>query len=398
MNVFAHGLLRCLMIAAAAVFMPDAAAAEGGAAAAAAADTADGWLRIVPQPVTIDGRLYTPTCSNAPGTDPTFSYYFRKGTADGLVVFFNGGGACWNGATCSKPRIEGDRATLSGPGNRLVGGVYKAMLLPGDGPAQMGGIFDRSNPDNPVRKWSMLFVPYCTGDVHGGSQTAEYKMPATGETFSIEHRGWDNMQVVMHWMRTNVPRTARILVSGSSAGAYGAATHYPALRAMYPDARAVFLGDGGQGVTTPAFEQVRNRNWNYQLPASVFGPDAQAAPDAKVVAGLAAFFPEDRFAQFTTIQDATQSAFYAQMASTEDCNAWANKMSDELAERQSLPNFRSYVAAGDAHTILRGPTFYTEQSGGQRFTAWLDALLQHRKLPGNQACPTCKMPFEACPR
>jgi hypothetical protein len=39
------------------------------------------------------------------------------------------------------------------------------------------------------------------------------------------------------------------------------------------NARAVFLGDSGQGVTTPEFERVRNKNWKDQL------PDVPAAPE-----------------------------------------------------------------------------------------------------------------------
>ena len=151
-------LLRSAVTAAAVLLMPAIAAAQGSAPASPAAS--DGWVRIVPEPVTIDGRRYTPTCSNAPGTSTsTFSCFFRRGTADGLVVFFNGGGACWNDATCSKPRLEGDRAFFSGPDDEDAVGVYKAELLPGDGPSRMNGMFDRTNAQNPVRDWSMIFVP-----------------------------------------------------------------------------------------------------------------------------------------------------------------------------------------------------------------------------------------------
>lgn len=88
------------------------------AAAVPDPDAREGWTRIVPKPLTIDGRLYTPTCSNAPGTTPDFSFFFRQGTADGLVVFFNGGGSCWNDETCSKPRLAGDRANFSDKENQ----------------------------------------------------------------------------------------------------------------------------------------------------------------------------------------------------------------------------------------------------------------------------------------
>ena len=384
--------LRYGLIAAAALLLPTAAGAQPAAATPAAPGE---WVKITPQPVRIAGRLYTPTCSQAFGSKGTYSYWYRKGTGDGLAVFFNGGGACWNAETCSKARFEGSRANFGGKTPADAEGVYKAALMPGDGPAHMGGLLDRGDARNPIRDWSVVFVPYCTGDVHSGSNTARYRDPATGKPFSIQHRGWDNMQVVLHWMRETLPAPARLLVTGSSAGAYGAATHYAAVRGLYPRASAVFLGDSGQGVSTPAFEKTRNANWNYQLPKAVFGPDPQRTPDAEEIARLAAHFPADRFAQFTSAHDATQTAFYAAMGAPRTCNAWTNAMLRELTPRQAVPNFRVYVAEGATHTILRAPLFYTETSGGAPFTTWLGGLL-NGPAPENRICTNCLAPPPGC--
>jgi hypothetical protein len=362
------------------------------AAPAGGSPKPEGWVQITPAPLRLKGHTYKPTCSAAPGTDPTYSFWYRKGIADGLVVFFNGGGACWSDGTCDKPRLAGSRAMFAG---EKAESVFKSELLPGDGPERMGGIFDSTNARNPVRDWSVLFVSYCTGDVHSGSNTAHYRNPETGKPFTIEHRGWDNMQVITEWMRVHVPQPSRLLVSGSSAGAYGAATHYATLRALYPRARSVFLGDSGMGVSTPSFERLRNKNWNYQLPVSVFGPQAQLTPDAEVVARLAAHFPQDRFAQYTRAHDAVQRDFYAEMGAPRGCMVWTMAMTRELARRQRTPNVRSYVARGDGHTILRSPLVYSEQSGGQPFVDWLNQLL-NGPMPANQACTNCLTDPASC--
>lgn len=384
----AFGLMKCGLIALSLLLPSLAVGQQSPREASASAQATDEWVHIEAKPVRINGRLYAPTCSHAPGSNPAYSYWFLKGATDGLVIFFNGGGACWNDETCSKPRLVGDRAAFSGHDDENAESVYKAELLPGEGPARMSGIFDRANPRNPVRDWSILFVPYCTGDVHSGSNTAHYRYPDTGKPFTIQHRGWDNMQAILHWMRGHVPEPARLLVSGSSAGAYGAATHYAALRQLYPRANSVFLGDSGQGVSTPEFEKTRNINWNYQLPASVFGRRAQLTPDAEVVARLAGHFPRDRFAQFTTAHDATQRAFFAQMGGARTCEAWNSKMTGELVRRQAVANFRSYLAQGKTHTILRSPLFYAEQTGGAPFAEWFGALL-NKDLPENKSCDHC---------
>ena len=46
----------------------------------------------------------------------------------------------------------------------------------------------------------------------------------------------------------------------------------------FPQARAVHLGDSSMGVSTPAFEELRNRSWNDQLLASMFGCHLQRTP------------------------------------------------------------------------------------------------------------------------
>lgn len=369
-------------------------AAAFPASAQAPAQTPSEWRQIAATPVTINGRMVTPSCSQAPGTtNPNYAFWFQQGTADGLVVFFQGGGACWSDGTCSKPRLAGDHALFKG---NEASSLYEAELLPDVDPTGMTGLLDRSNPLNPVRDWSKIFLPYCTGDVHSGSNTANYRNPENGQAFTIQHRGADNAQVVAHWMRANVPAPARLLVSGSSAGAYGSAGSYAALRELYPNARAVYLGDAGMGVTTPEFESARDASWNYQLPASVFGPNAQRTPDAELIGRLAAFFPRDRFAQYTAIYDATQRAFLGQMGGAKTCDTWTTRMLGELARRQASPNFRSYVAEGEIHTILRSPLFFTQQSGGESFAQWVGKLISDQ-APENRICTNCQMAPGQCP-
>jgi hypothetical protein len=339
------------------------------------------WVRLTPEPVRIDGRRIEPTCSDAPGADPAFQFWAKRGSVNRLVVYFDGGGACWDDITCSVPRLANGR----GEGD----GFYKAELMPGDDPTRMSGIFDHNNPRNPVRDWSFVFIPYCTGDVHAGSNTARYSDPDTGETYTVQHRGADNFRAVLAWMRENFAAPEQILVAGSSAGAYGAATHFARIRDAFPSGRAAMIGDAGQGVTTPDFLERRNGNWRYELPESVFGRRAHLTTDDDVVGRLAAHFTGDRFAQYTTAHDRTQSAFYALMGAQNACGGWSERMAGDLARRQTAANFRSYLAAGASHTILRSPLFYAEQSGGAPFAEWLAAMLNEGDGWTNRSCEAC---------
>lgn len=347
------------------------------------------WVEFTPQPVTFGDETLDPTCANAPGADAAFKFWARRGVSNNLVIYFDGGGACWDDMTCSVPRLAAHR----GEGD----GFYKAELMPDDDPSRMSGIFDLDNSRNPVRDWSFVFVPYCTGDVHSGSNTATYTDPDTGEAFTIEHRGADNFRVVLEWMRQNFVAPEQILVTGSSAGAYGAATHYARIREVFPGGRALMLGDAGQGVTTRDFLNLRNASWRYQLPESVFGADGAITADEDIVGLLAAHFPNDRFAQYTTTQDVTQTAFYALMGAPRACRAWTQKMASDLERRQHAANFRSYLASGRSHTILRTPLFYAQRSGGEPFAEWLaEALSEDGDGWSNRVCRECLRPPEQC--
>ncbi len=369
-----------------------AALALGGCSAARAdapAEAQSQWVQVTPAPARLDGRLYTATCSQAQGADPAYRFWFHRGTADGLVVFFDGGGACWDDVTCAIPRRR--------DAERDDDGFYKAELLPSDNPNRFGGIFDLADPRNPVRDWSIVYIPYCTGDVHSGSNTAHYTDPDTGARYEIEHRGADNFRVVLGWLKENFAQPGQILVAGSSAGAYGASTHYARIRAAFPRGRALMLGDAGQGVMTQAFLDQRNASWRFVLPREVFGRNARLTPETDVVARLAARYPNDRFAQYTTAHDITQSSFYALMGAENACMAWTANMTTALAERQHTPNFRSYLASGETHSILRTPRFYTETSGGAPLAEWLAAALSVNGAGWeNRACENCMVRPTRC--
>ncbi|MGD9967139.1 MAG: pectin acetylesterase-family hydrolase [Hyphomonadaceae bacterium] len=346
------------------------------------------WVQVDPEAVRIDGRLFDPTCSQAPGADPTYRFWYHHGAANGLVVFFDGGGACWDDVTCAIPRLR--------DAPRDDDGFYKAELIDSDDPRRFNGIFDLDNPRNPVRDWSFVYVPYCTGDVHSGSNTAHYTDPDTGAPYAIEHRGADNFRVILDWMKHAFVQPEQVLVAGSSAGAYGAATHYARIRQAYPRAQSMMIGDAGQGVMTQAFLDRRQQSWGFALPRGVLARNAAVTPETDIVAALAARYPNDRFAQYTTARDITQTSFYALMGAENACNAWSETMSRALAHRQRAPNFRSYLARGETHAILRTARFYTETSGGGPLPEWLGAMLEGGPGWENRACQECMAAATRC--
>lgn len=365
---------------------------------AAQAERGD-WRRIRPDaPVFgLDGRSHAASCTGYPGTDRTFEFWSRRGSSRNLVVYFEGGGACWNDLTCTFPD-DGSGA-----------GFYTPAIPAGSSPAQLDGIFNLRREDNPVRDWTMVYVPYCSADLHSGMAVQRYSnagAPGLPAQFDIRHQGFDNTMVVLDWVRRNVDTPRQILVAGSSAGGYGATINFPWLRTIFPRAQLSLMADASQGITTPDFDtggpRVGRGSWNTQLPPWAAGIDPANIPGPQLMHMAAQANPQVRVAQFTTVFDEVQIGFYGVMRGCLSldgaCSSvpvdWYTQMATAmLTDRATLPNYRHYLAAGSYHTILAGPEFYTENSAGIAFKRWLGAMIGADDIPfsrwRNVACTGC---------
>jgi hypothetical protein len=351
------------------------------------------WTKITPDPTYVMGILRTPTCSNYPGTDPTFSFFVKGGIVDNLVVYFQGGGACWNWLTCLP---------------YLPFQIYTPDVTDADNPALSPyGIFDLDNPNNPFKDWSFVFIPYCTGDIHLGSKDAIYSYPS-GPSRTIHHRGHDNFLVVLEWITKHFKKPHEIFVAGSSAGSYGAMGGFPWIKEAYPKSKVSVLGDAGMGVTPSQFDT--RAIWNSQLPPWIFGPNPPTIPTRETWKAIAEYYPHSKLAEFTDAWDMTQIFFYDFILQTlglsheGSCASWNAQMLAGVDYKQDAPNYRSYIAAGIIHTILGRPEFYTENSAGVSLLDWLNAMVDnqggthgHGAVPWeNVECIECDPP-SFCP-
>ncbi|GAB4040769.1 MAG: pectin acetylesterase-family hydrolase [Rubrivivax sp.] len=363
------------------------------------------WQTIsnLPPVIGADGRLHQATCSGYPGTNPRYRFWVKPGDPKKLAVVFDGGGACWDDLTCSFPFGGAVRDPLIA--------FYNPAIPRGEDPGRYGGLLDFANPANPVKDWTVVALPYCTGDVHLGSTDREYRMvghPAKPETFTIRHRGYDNFMVVLDWISKNLPQdVSDLLVTGASAGGYGAAGHFPWLARQFPQARLAVLADASQGVATPTWDTGTpgKGSWNVQLAPWVFGSDPLAVPSRELIRRGAQAYPNARFAQYTTTQDAVQVGFYGVMkllygpggSCRKTLPDWNGQMLATLAEDSALlPNFRAYVAPGTSHTIIGDGAFYAAPAtGGPSVAAWLGAMLDPAggAAWSPHACPDCLVPL-----
>jgi hypothetical protein len=380
--------------------------AAGALLSLPAGATGTEWTpHINPAPVIgADGQSHEATCSAFLDIDSTFSFWTKQGTSKNLVVFFEGGGACYDSFTCSFPIVGLPPE---------VPQLYVPAIAPTTDPANFDGIFNLSNPANPVKDWSFVYIPYCTGDLHLGSATEHYfsvgspQLPVPGTPFTIEHRGFDNFMVVLDWITKNVSAPKNILVAGSSAGGYGASANFPWIAEAFPDAHMYVIADSSQGVSTDTWDASKpgRLSWNPMLPPWVYGnnPSLVAGEDLLRIAAEA--YPQAKVAQFTTNRDNVQILFYDLMKQfyppggtcPDPAVDWNGQMLTTLKSYATdLGNFRFYLAGGSYHMIMEFPHFYTESSAGVAYSTWVGAMLESRGGFGgggwrDAACPTCRV-------
>lgn len=341
---------RWLIVAAVACAAPGTTAREP---MPAPLDLAPGWNRI-------DG---------GPGTDCAFDtpYYFfaRPGAPDSLLLYFEGGGACWNANTCD-------------PEGRPTFRTASDTALPA---ARERGIFDPDNPGNPVRGFTTVFVPYCTGDLHLGDRSVTYTAPArdghAAHTFTVHYNGAANAARALEWMYAHVTRPRVVFVTGSSGGAIPSPFYAVQVARHYPAARVVQLGDAGGGYRSSAVSRVSVGAGVIDVVRRLPGftnIDSANFTFEKLYEDAARAAPRIQFAQYNAREDSTQIGYLRLLGVRRpDLPRLLGENLDEI--RAADPGFRSYTAPGHVHTILSRPQLYTLTVDGVPFRDWLADLV-----------------------
>ena len=350
------------------------------------------WTEVNPADYNYTYQGLEPSCSGAPGTDDEFTFFVKGGKRNNIVIFFDGGGACWDTMNCLYYSTYTEEQT-------------EELWQFSEDMAGMG-IFDQTKKDNPFRDWGYVFIPYCTGDLHWGAKDTvypDYQDQISGvDSWTIKHRGFVNFQAVLEYLKNNTNYPGKIFVTGSSAGSYGATLAFPYIKEAFQWSNSYLLGDAGNGVLGGTFPTEGIVNWNVQMPDWIF-PDGYSSEltIADIYTAIAAEYPWKQFAQYTTAFDATQIFFYNVMLNINEPWEWEN-VTQEVAltwhvmmrnyaytTAADSPNYRYYIAEGKDHTVLAYDKFYDEDSAGLPLTEWIKRMLKNQNKWENLECEEC---------
>jgi len=324
----------------------DDAAAAGGESGADAAT----WEKVAPGG----------DCKCADGSE--FAFWERRADPTKVVLFLDGGGACYDATTCAfTPSEDYD------------------WNVEGDDPSQDGGIFDFGRAENPFRDYSFVLVPSCTGDAHLGNSTHQYSPELT-----VEHKGFVNGTAALDHLAETYPDAAQVVVVGKTVGSVAAPVYGGLAADRLPDAQVtVFGGQSGAFPDIPDF--------NAEVLGGLWGA-YDTMPDWEVNAGLTArdwgparFWiqaglhdPDLLLARFDFAFDPNA----AEGVESTGVNASTLELIDanEATIEAAGVVQHSYTAPGRDHGIFEHDKFYSVEVDGVTLVDWVAALIAGHPL------------------
>jgi hypothetical protein len=303
------------------------------------------------------------------------------GTGKDLVIFLQGGGACWDFVTC-------------GGAASLVSGTPTAATGP-FGPAQFASDIFAKYPNAWVRRDKMpaaiatatlVFVPYCTGDVHSGDKTTTYAPTLPGlPSITWRHAGHANLVAFLRRLGPGVKLGAsdKLVVAGSSAGGFGSLANYPTIRAQWPDAKGYLVDDSGPPLVGGAIPSSSRAAWfaSWNMGASLgpFCPDCESDL-SKGLSAILSTYPRDRVALLSHTQDAVIRGFFGTPIVTPPFLAPKDPLTFETELRTlgntvlgPAPNGRYFFTSGTGHPTLEDPSAIATPAPG--LPAWIEQML-----------------------
>jgi hypothetical protein len=292
----------------------------------------------------------------------------NPGTGPDLVVFLDGGGACWDYVTCA------------------VGAAVDDDYGPDKFDAEVSGYFpgsftDRAALPPTLADATLVFVPYCTGDVHGGGHVATYRALGGLDTVRWSHLGHGNVLAFLERLGATWPSPRKLVVAGSSAGGFGAVASYEAFKWYWPDAEGFLVDDSGPPLVEDDIPAWLRDGWYnaWQLGVSLDPFCAECRTDlSAAVTELARRNRGDRFALVSHAQDATMGLLLGGKTGGQLEEALRRAEQTVFAPTS---NARVFLDAGSDHMLLTalqaGTSGYlaSHETAGVRLDTWLEWMV-----------------------
>jgi hypothetical protein len=315
-----------------------------------------------------DGDVYNTRCIF--GDD--YKYQVIPGKKEDLMVYFQGGGACWDKAS-----------------------TYAGLCTSTASPNAPVGIFDRTNNENPFKDYTIVHILYCSGDTHVGNVTRSYdhfgkEVKQVGATNSRVTLNWIHNQVKKGYLGNDNGAFDNLVVMGCSAGSVGTQLWADAIisefdatnKAVVPDS---YIGVFPEGSLGPL---VRGMGFcTTELMDSAEIKESCEAGTMTIPEWTLLHISKSQDVSWSYIQskvDIVQQSFYVAVGlTTPNTKAmitpskYYQGVTDIMTQYNHEPNFVSYLVDGPMHcftnmdVVYKATTFGPEGKRGKSNNAAL---------------------------
>ncbi len=304
--------------------------------------------------------------------------YLKKGSEDDLLIYFSGGGLAWDEKSAHFPMCT--KSFLKGEGF----GYYVSDMLP-FGLHPMKGMLDTENDMNPCKGWSVVYLPYTTGDFHIGA--SERVLTYKNKNKKIIFGGRNNAEKSLDYIFERYKNPKNVIICGESAGAFGSSFYVRKIAEKYPNSNVIYVCDSAH---------LRYKNWGDVL--NLWGADTQKTYGFKIGADLAkdsliknGEVLKNKVPQLmiNTMYDKVLSEFRMKMINEDkniniaakEWNAELKPVISQLNEKEdNCHMFLSMCGFDDKtgttqHVVTRSDMFYTAKEDGLSVCNWVRKAL-----------------------
>ena len=164
-------------------------------------------------------------------TGKPYTMATRDEDSEDLMIFLQGGGACWFDLCAA--------TSEAAPGIPAL------------------GILDPAAANNPLTGINTVYLPYCDGGIFASDADVDTDGDGTKDRF---HRGLRNLSAALDVAVRTFPAPRRIVLVGVSGGGYGTLFALPVVRQLYPGVPIDVLNDSCIGINRP-----NDPLWNQQI-------------------------------------------------------------------------------------------------------------------------------------
>jgi hypothetical protein len=263
-------------------------------------------------------------CGNGSGTGIGINPHAG---AKRFFLYIQGGGACVDATTCW---INPTATNMNG---------YAAKDFAAD-PTTLAAPFNRTDPTNPFKDADMVFVPYCTGDLHIGTAIAMYMV--NGSPKPTYHYGGTNLDLALATLAVTFTGLDRIWFAGASAGGFGTILNQDfVVKAFGGGVRVDIIDDSGPAIDNGALGAPVQ--WAPRVPMGC----AQCTHLPQFFAFDRMTYPMTRYGLLTYQTDSVLPKFYMETETQ-----FAIEIQQFVMSLTSDPNAKSFMALSRGHVVL----------------------------------------------